>query len=110
MCDTLAKQVVGRGLTYSAVLSPLPALSLPFKQAAILVDHQKLTSDVSEPIQYHLGFLEASCFYTQPTNILDNRVNNGSLGWSVEHFEKVDWDSLHAALLGQTRYVLHVVV
>lgn len=98
MCDTLAKQAVGRGLAFEAVNRRVGPLSLPFEQAAVIVGGNKLTSDVSEPVRYLLGHLKARRFYTQPKDIQDNGVNQGGLGWTSARFDKVDWDSLHESL------------
>lgn len=75
MCDTLAKQAVGRGLSIAAVNRVMHPLSLPYEQASIIVGGNKLTSDVSEPVRYVLGRVEAKRFYTQAIDIQDNGVN-----------------------------------
>ena len=98
MCDTLAKQAVGRGLSIESVSRVMKPLSLPFEQASIIVEGNKLTSDVSEPVRFILGQLEAKRFYTQAVDIQDNGVNRGGLGWTTDQFELVDWDSLHLSL------------
>ena len=98
MCDTLAKQAVGRGLSIEAVRRRVSPLSLPWEHAAIMVGGEKLTSDVSEPIRFYLGHLEARRFYTQPKDIRENGVNRGGLGWMESRFDMVDWRSLHDAL------------
>ena len=98
MCDTLAKQAVGRGLSFEAVTRVMKPLSLPFEQASIIVGGNKLTSDVSDPVRFILGQIEAKRFYTRAVDIQENGVNRGGLGWTSEQFESVDWDSLHQAL------------
>lgn len=98
ICDTLAKQAVGRGLSIDAVRRQVIPLSLPWEQAAIMVGGEKLTSDVGDPVRYYLGHLEARRFYTQPQDIQDNGVNQGGLGWTETQFDMVDWESLHEAL------------
>lgn len=98
LCDTLAKQAVCRGLAIAAVHRATDPISLPYEQASVVVDGNKLTSDISDPVRYTLGKLEASRFYTQPKDIQDNGVNAGGLGWDIGRFEMVDWESLHEAL------------
>lgn len=98
LCDTLAKQAVGRGLSMEAVSRRMEPLTLPFEQASIVVGGNKLTSDMGEPIRYLLGHIEARRFYTQPKDIQDNGVNTGGLGWSEEQFDLVDWENLNDSL------------
>lgn len=92
LCDTLAKQAMGRGLSMNAVGRRLEPLSLPFEQASITVGGNKLTSDVSEPVRYLLGHTEDN---------IQNGVNTGGLGWTEETFDLVDWESLHDSLRGK---------
>lgn len=98
MCDTLAKQAIGRGLAYTAVNRITHPLSVPFEQASLIVNGNKLTSDVSGPVRFVLGKVEAERFYTRCVDIQDNGVNVGGLGWSSEQFHLVDWESLHLCL------------
>lgn len=97
LCDTLAKQACMKGITYDAVTATAP-LFLPFEMSAVVVNGAKLTSDISDPIRYELGRIEAKAFYTQPRLLGDNGVNMGGLGWTPEKFDLVDWAGLHAAL------------
>ena len=98
ICDTLAKQAIGRGLAYTAVNRITHPLSVPFEQASLIVNGNKLTSDVSGPVRFVLGKVEAERFYTRCVDIQDNGVNVGGLGWSSEQFHLVDWESLHLCL------------
>ena len=98
MCDTLAKQAVGRGLAHTARSNPQRWTLLPFEQSALFVEGIKLTSDVSGPVRFALGRIEAERFYTQAVDIQDNGVNTGGLGWDRERFNLVDWESLHECL------------
>ena len=98
ICNTLAKQAVGRGLSMDAVNRSVPPLSLPFEQTSVVIGGNKMTSDVSEPVRYFLRRVEAKRFFTQAIDIQDNGVNRGGLGWTNEQFELVDWESLHESL------------
>ena len=97
LCDTLAKQACMRGISFEAVVGARP-LRLPFERAAIVVNGVKLTSDVSDPVRFALGQIEAKRFYCRPRNVGEDGVNKGGLGWSVATFDLVYWEGLNEVL------------
>ena len=97
LCDTLAKQACMRRISFAAVMGARP-LRLPFERAAIIVNGVKMTSDVSDPVRFALGKIEAKRFYCWPRNVGDDGVNKGGLGWLASTFDLVDWDGLNEVL------------
>jgi hypothetical protein len=95
MCDTLANGAVTRGLTLGT--PPTAPMLLPFKQAAVVVDGIKITSQIAPAIQFALGKVEARNFYTKAVDRVRGS-NRGGLGWYKEHFDKVNWEALSRAL------------
>ena len=82
------------GVMQPADSSPLAGtVSLPLEHAAIFIREEKSTSDVSKEVRYCLGKEDARKFYTAP-----RKEKRGGLGWSVERFDQVTWELLHAML------------
>ena len=99
-CDTLA----GQAVTYGAAnTNPrhVSNLLLPREKAAVVIDGQKLTSDISGEVRHLLGKEAARRFFTAPRRIRRD-VNTGGLGWSQKKFDSVDWNALRSALAGKS--------
>jgi hypothetical protein len=94
VCDDLAKKAVRRSFA-----TPLPREGpyiLPMEKAAVIINGEKLTSDVSKEVRYVLGKADAERFYTATPKA--RGVPGGGLGWSSDRFHQVAWDSLHDVL------------
>ena len=96
ICDTLAKQAVQAAITNPSPREALHQL-LPCEQAALIVNGQKQTTDVSTDLRFYLGIREAWKFFTQPICWRGN-TNKGGLGWSHVRFDCIDWKSLHLVI------------
>ena len=95
-CDTLAGQAVTHGMCEVSVRSGQQLL-LPRESAAVIIDGQKLTSDVSVEVRHHLGKEEARKYFTRAVR-LRRGANVGGIGWSASKFDLVDWSALRSAL------------
>ena len=87
-CDILAKSAVSRSMV---VALPSRGLQLlPLESAAVFVQDNKLTTDVSKEVRFALGEREARDFYTRP--------KPKGQGWTAERFDQVDFASLNRCL------------
>lgn len=77
-CNALAGQAVGYSLASDKSKSLLDAI-LPCKSAAVFINGQKLTSDVSGEVRFELGRYEARKFFTALIRI-SRDINIGRLG------------------------------
>ncbi len=64
---------------------------------AIVVNGDKLTTDVGQEVRYALGHEEARKFYTKAIK-LKGSTNTGGLGWSEYRFKQVAWKLIDDAL------------
>ena len=96
ICDTLAKQAVQTAMTSTNTWDALHQL-LPCEQAALIVNGQKQTTDVSVDLCFQLGRREAKKFFTRPIRRQGNS-NKGGLGWSTGRFDCIDWETLHRVI------------
>jgi hypothetical protein len=95
VCDGLAKAAVSRSME-----DPLPRninQLLPLEKAAVFVNGNKLTTDVSKEARFCLGESDARQFYTAPV-----KKKGGGLGWSTARFEAVDWRALDKCLASKS--------
>jgi len=91
VCDGLAKAAI-----VASMERPLPRPGkqlLPLERAAVFVNGNKLTTDVSKEVRFCLGESDARQFYTAPVT-----AKGGGMGWPLERFNAVDWRSLDRAL------------
>lgn len=89
-CDLLAKAAVARARTqFQQGNLPHTGL-LPGETAAIFIDGEKVRSDPTADLQYHLGKHRAREFHVKER------------GWTPEQFDAVCWDSLRMALAGKS--------
>jgi hypothetical protein len=67
------------------------------EKVAIVVNGEKLTTDVGQEVRYALGHEEAWKFYTKAIK-MKGSTNTGGLGWSEYRCEQVAWKSIDDAL------------
>ncbi|KAL3760545.1 hypothetical protein ACHAWU_009506 [Discostella pseudostelligera] len=84
-CDYLAKQAVKKDRLANPRVYPNEH-KLPCELATVCIDGNKITRDPSDHIRTAVGRLAAKQFLT------------GDKGWSIQQFEAVAWDHLHATL------------
>ena len=70
---------------------------LSLEKAAVFVNGNKLTTDVSKEVRFCLGESDARQFYTAPV-----KKKGGGLGWSTARFEAVDWRALDKCLASKS--------
>jgi hypothetical protein len=95
MCNRLAEEAVTRALCTTT--HPAGPHLLPFENIAIILDSKKVTSSVSPAICFALSHEEARRFYTAARHKVRGS-NKGSLGWTEEAFNEVDWKAIEQAL------------
>ncbi len=96
ICDKLAKGAVLRHLSNTTQEKRGMQL-LPLEKVAIVVNGEKLTTNVGQEVRYALGHEEANKFYTKAIK-MNGSTNKGGLGWSEYQFEQVAWKSIDEAL------------
>ena len=86
MCDSLAKDGLRRGMEsgYADTHNLLPN-----ELSAVMFPSGKASSDPADYLRQSLGHREAQAFYTTEKD------------WSLEKFNLISWDDLHATLLGK---------
>lgn len=85
-CDLLAKAAVARARDNVHSGTAQSNHALPLEAATIYVNDEKLTSDPTKALRFHIGKHQARIFHTQ------------ELGWETTTFDGICWDSLHSAL------------
>lgn len=85
-CDHLAALARYRAIGHSRQVH---LQTLPRERAALFLNHQKQTGDITDAFQFHLGLTQAREFYTK------------ELEWTADQFDSVDWASLHLTLAGK---------
>ena len=85
-CDELAKSAALHSIEGASLLDRGHQLQ-PLEKVAIFVGGHKSSIDVSEDVRFPFGKVEAKAFHTNPKD-------KGGLGWSVDHFEQVQWEAL----------------
>ena len=96
ICNKLAKAAVLRYLSDTTQEGRGIQL-LPLEKVAIVVNGEKLTTDVGQEVRYALGHKKARKFYTRAIK-MNRSTNTGGLGWSEYQFEQVAWKSIDDAL------------
>ncbi len=86
ICDKLAKEAVLRYLS-DATPEGRGAQLLPLEKVAIVVNGEKLTTDVGQEVRNALGHKEGWKFYTGIIK-MKGSTNTGGLGWSEYQFEQ----------------------
>jgi hypothetical protein len=99
ICDELAKGAVLRYLSDTTQEGRRTQL-LPLEKVAIVINGEKLTTDVGREVRYALGYEEARRFYTKARQ-MNGSTNTGGLGWSDHRFGQVAWKSIDDALRGK---------
>ncbi len=87
ICNELTKGAVLRYLSNTTQEGRGIQL-LPLEKVAIVVNGEKLTTDVGQEVRYALGHKEARKFYTGAIK-MNGLTNTGGLGWSEYQFEQV---------------------
>jgi hypothetical protein len=80
ICNKLAKGAVLRHLSDTTQEGRGTQL-LPMEKVAIVVNGEKLTTDVGQEVRYALGHKEAKKFYTKAIK-MNGLTKTGGLGWS----------------------------
>jgi hypothetical protein len=96
ICNELAKGAVLRYLSDTTQKRRGIQL-LPLEKVAIVMNGEKLTTDVGQEVRYALGHEEAKKFYTGAIK-MNGLTNTGGLGWSEYQFEQVAWKLVDDAL------------
>ena len=99
--NTLAGQAATIGAVNLAPLHSTKDLLLPRECATVVVDGQKLTSDMSDELRHFLGKEAAHHSFTAPQRIR-RETNIGGLGWTRAKFDSVDWAALCTGLAGKS--------
>jgi hypothetical protein len=87
ICDELAKGAVLRYLS-DITQEGRGTQLLPLEKVAIVINGEKITTDVGQEVRYALGHEEAKKFYTKAIK-RNGSTNTGGLGWSEHRFEQV---------------------
>jgi hypothetical protein len=96
ICDELAKKAVLRYLS-DATPEGRGVQLLPLEKVAVVVNGEKLTTNVGQEVRYALGHKEAQKFYSE-TIKMKGSANTGGLGWSEYRFEQVALKPIDDAL------------
>ncbi len=67
------------------------------EKVAIVINGEKITTDVGQEVRYALGHKEAKKFYTKAIK-RNGSTNTGGLGWSEHRFEQVAWKLIDKAI------------
>ncbi len=67
------------------------------EKVAIVINGEKLTTDVGGEVRYALGYKEARRFYTKVRK-MNRSTNTGGLGWPEHQFKQVAWKPIDEAL------------
>ncbi len=96
ICDELAKGAVLRYLS-DITQEGRGTQLLPLEKASIVVNGEKLTTNVGQEVRYTLGHEEARRLYTKAMK-MNGSTNTGGLGWSEHRFKQVAWKPIDEAL------------
>ncbi len=84
MCDTTAKAAVHQAITFG--YTNAPPQTLPREDISIIIWGNKITNNISQPVQFHASKELAQTLLT------DTRR------WPQDRFDKVDWEHLDLAM------------
>ncbi len=96
ICNKLAKAAVLRYLSDTTQEGRGIQL-LPLEKVAVVVNGEKLTTDVGQEVGCALGHEEERKFYTGAIK-MNGLTNTGGVGWSEYRFEQVAWKLIDNAL------------
>jgi hypothetical protein len=86
VCDSLAKGAITTAIR--AGYLDRPTQLLPREDVALIINGNKVTNDISQPLRFHESKKSARKFFT----------NRKTKRWTEECFDEIDWEHLELAL------------
>jgi len=86
VCDTLAKKSITTAIREG--YHNRPTQMLPREDVALIINGNKVTNDISQPLRFHESKTSARRFHT----------NKKTKRWTEECFDEIDWEHLDLAL------------